>query len=87
MSNKLFLLTASEATAADGEPNPFAKMTTDFTTGFVISAPDEKQARFLASQNCGDEGTRAWASSKFSDAKCIAHETEEYTGVILRDTI
>lgn len=50
--------------------------------GFVVVAENEKNARKLASMQCGDEGPGVWLRSEYTSCKIVPTDKEE---VILRD--
>ena len=55
----------------------------DCAHGFIIQAETEGQARLIASDNHGDEGSDAWLSPKWS--YCVELIVEGKSGVIMRD--
>ena len=55
----------------------------DEAAGFVISAPDEKTARYMAAMQCGDEGGKTWLSPALSF--CVEVESIKPYAIILRD--
>lgn len=58
----------------------------DVALGFVISAPDEVEAREWAAKNAGDEEADAWLEPRYSTCIIIARDVNSKTaGVILRD--
>jgi hypothetical protein len=54
----------------------------DVSSGFVVRAEDERQARELASLEAGDEGPNFWTSDK---SRCVELERPGMPGVLLRD--
>lgn len=55
----------------------------DIARGFVVRAVDEDQARYLAAENCGDEGAEAWHSR--IQSTCEELTTDGAACVIIRD--
>lgn len=55
----------------------------DIARGFVVQAVDEDQARYLASENAGDEGGQTWLNRLDSD--CDELTLQGAPRVILRD--
>lgn len=58
---------------------------TDEADGFVVRAPDEGEARRLASLRAGDEGSPAWLLPERST--CVELKLEGSRGVLLRSFI
>ncbi len=56
----------------------------DIACGFVIRAKSPKEARKIASQQCGDEGPGTWLDPEMSSCLRIPVESV-HSEVILRD--
>ena len=57
---------------------------------FVVRAKDRDQAKWLAAEECGDEGEAVWMSNGLGPPSYVTSTCEELTadgelGVILRD--
>lgn len=55
----------------------------DTAFGFVVCAETEEEARYLASEGAGDEGSQAWLLSGRSTCEVLTPEIE--TGVVICD--
>lgn len=56
----------------------------DIATEAVVRALDEGQARWIASENCGDEGPNVWLDPQRTSCVQLAHEGE--AGLIIQAT-
>lgn len=59
--------------------------TYDAAHGFVVRAVDERQARQLAADLCGDEGPNVWWGGTFTSCELLATNVFGEAEVILRD--
>lgn len=57
----------------------------DCVMSMVVRASCVSNARSIASQYCGDEGSEAWVNSKWSTCEFVDHEGEP--GVIIADIL
>lgn len=59
----------------------------DEAAGFVVAAGDEDQARDLACDQAGDEGSWVWQDDARSECHLIGHATVpgQEAGVLMRD--
>lgn len=81
---KLWLLRPVESVVIvqDRNLNPWQPWY-DKSFGFVVRAPTEEMARFIASEHCGDEGEAAWLDAKHST--CMELLLEGEGGMIIED--
>ena len=81
---KLWLLRPVESVRIlrDGNLNPWEPWY-DKSFGFVVRAPTEKTARFIASEQCGAEGGDPWLNAEHSTCTELLPEGEE--GVVMED--
>ena len=55
----------------------------DKSFGFVVRAPTEDMARFIASEKCGAEGREPWLNAEYST--CVELLPEGAEGMVMED--